>query len=79
MALDRGVPVHAALLFACSERIVEELRYAQSDDERDETERYLARLKDSLSEEALARAWQDGRAMDVDDVLRMGSEQHQAS
>jgi tetratricopeptide (TPR) repeat protein len=72
-AAELGVPEAAARLLAAAEMSRRRLSASWQPFEADRHERAIARLRDGLGNEGLARGWGEGRVMTVDAAVRLGA------
>jgi predicted ATPase len=75
IATATSEPVRAARLFGAAERIREEIRAPMRDYERAEYEQAVANLRGQLDTDALAQAWAEGRALDMQRAIAYATEQ----
>jgi len=69
IAVGQGQMDRAARLFGAAEAMRERIQVPLPPADRPDYERNLGTVKEQLSEEALASAWQKGRAMTTDEII----------
>ena len=69
--LDIAGPSHAARLWGCAQRLHEETGSPQGALERARTDRQVAAARAMQDDAAFDRAWEEGRSLALDEVVRM--------
>ena len=75
LALARQQPEQAARLLGAAELIWDRIHVVRRPIERADHERVIVMARAALSEEALAAAWEEGRAMSLEQALRYAMEE----